>query len=132
MDMKKMTLWIVAAAALTLTATGALASDEKKEHLGMMGDNHGMKAMAAPSAETLATGKAIYEKTCSVCHDTGVAGAPKLGDKAAWAPHIEEGIDHVVEAAIKGEGAMPPRGGDPSLSDAEVRATVSYMLEQAR
>ena len=64
--------------------------------------------------------------------DTGVAGAPKLGDKAAWAPHIEEGIDHVVEAAIKGEGAMPPRGGDPSLSDAEVRATVSYMLEQAR
>ena len=80
----------------------------------------------------LTQGKAIYEKSCGVCHATGVAGAPKLGDKTVWKKHVAAGLDHMTEIAIKGEGAMPPRGGNPKLSDAEVRAAVAYMMENSR
>jgi cytochrome c5 len=77
-------------------------------------------------------GKAVYEKTCAACHATGVAGAPKVGDKAAWAEHLAEGTEHLVQVAIKGEGAMPPKGGNPALSEEEVRAAVNYMIELSR
>jgi cytochrome c5 len=80
----------------------------------------------------LAQGKAVYEKTCSVCHATGVAGAPKFGEKAAWKEHVAHGLEHMAEIAIRGEGAMPPRGGNPKLSDAEVRAAVAYIMENSR
>ena len=80
----------------------------------------------------LAQGKAVYEKTCAACHATGVAGAPKFGDKAAWKKHIAAGLEHMTENAIRGEDAMPPRGGNPSLSDAEVRAAVAYIMENSR
>lgn len=79
-----------------------------------------------------AVGQAVYEKTCSLCHATGLAGAPKFGDKEAWAPHIREGLDHLAQIAINGEGAMPPRGGNPALTDEEIRAAVSYMMENSR
>ncbi len=61
-----------------------------------------------------------------VCHAAGVAGAPKLGDKAAWAPRLAQGMDTMVQSAIKGKGAMPPRGGS-SASDADLRGAVEYM-----
>lgn len=80
----------------------------------------------------LAQGKAVYEKTCVACHGTGVAGAPKLGDKAAWRERIEEGLHDLTEEAIRGKGAMPPRGGNSALSDAEVRAAVAYLMENSR
>ena len=62
-----------------------------------------------------------------VCHAAGVAGAPKLGDKAAWAPRIAQGMPAMVQSAIKGKGAMPPKGGS-SASDADLRAAVEYMV----
>ena len=62
-------------------------------------------------------GKKVYEATCSACHASGVAGAPKLGDKAAWAAHVKEGKEHLYQTALKGKGAMPPKGGNTSLSD---------------
>ena len=65
------------------------------------------------------------------CHGAGVAGAPKFGDKAAWAPRVKQGIDTLVQNAIKGKGAMPPKGGS-SASDADVRAAVQYMVNAAK
>ena len=86
---------------------------------------------AAPSVNAAVNGKALYDKACFVCHAAGVAGAPKFGDKAAWAPYIAQGIDSMVKIAISGKGAMPPRGGS-SASDEEIHAAVQYMVEQAQ
>jgi cytochrome c5 len=83
---------------------------------------------AAAGGTDFATGKAVYEKTCQVCHAAGIAGAPKAGDKAAWAAHLARGMDDLYKNAIKGIKAMPPKGGNPSLSDAEVKAAVDYMV----
>jgi cytochrome c5 len=79
-----------------------------------------------------ASGKATYDAVCHVCHGAGVAGAPKLGDKAAWAPRIKQGLAALHANAIKGKGAMPPKGGNPSLSDADVSAAVDYMVSAAK
>ena len=94
-------------------------------------------AAAAPAAAPQATaaagnaGEALFKQTCVACHGAGVAGAPKFGDKAAWAPRIKQGIDVLVQHAIQGKGAMPPRGGS-SASDADVRAAVQYMVNAAK
>ena len=79
-----------------------------------------------------ADGKVVYGQTCAVCHATGVAGAPKLGDKAAWGPRTGQGKDALVAAVVKGKGGMPPKAGNASLTDADIRASVDYMLEQLR
>ena len=75
--------------------------------------------------------EAIYTSTCAACHGTGAAGAPKLGDEGAWADRIAQGLDSLVESALNGKGAMPPRGGNASLSDDAVRHTVAYIANQA-
>ena len=62
------------------------------------------------------------------CHETGVNGAPKIGDRAAWIPRVKQGLDVVVRSAIKGHGAMPPRGGMADLTDTEIRSAVIYMM----
>jgi cytochrome c5 len=93
-------------------------------------------AAAAPGgskpAAGAAEGKTVFDGTCTACHSTGVAGAPKLGDKAAWAPRIQQGVDTLVQHALQGKNAMPPKGGNASLSDAEVRAAVEFMVSQAK
>ena len=89
-------------------------------------------AAAQPAAAGPVDGKAVYGKVCVACHGTGVANAPKLGDKAAWAPRLEVGIDGMLKFAIAGKGAMPPRGGNPSLTDAELRAAIEYMASQVK
>ena len=76
-------------------------------------------------------GKALYDKACFVCHAAGVAGAPKFGDKNAWAPFVATGIDAMVKVAISGKGAMPPKGGS-TASDDEIRAAVQYMVDHAK
>lgn len=85
-------------------------------------------APAAPAGASKLDGKAIYEKNCAACHMTGAANAPKAGDKAAWESRLKEGMDNLYEHAIKGKGAMPPKGGNASLSDAEVKAAVGYLV----
>ena len=77
-------------------------------------------------------GKKIYDTTCAVCHGAGVAGAPKFGDKAAWAPRLKTGIDALYASALKGKGAMPAKGGNASLADADVKAAVDYMAAAAK
>ncbi|WP_295855078.1 c-type cytochrome [uncultured Xylophilus sp.] len=91
-------------------------------------------AAAAPTTVAAAgggAGEALYKQACQVCHAAGVAGAPKFGDKAAWAPRLKDGIDGMTKIAIQGKGAMPPRGGT-SASDADIRAAVEYMANAAR
>jgi len=90
---------------------------------------------AAPAAKSGAAkgaaggkGKSIYDATCQVCHAAGVAGAPKAGDKAAWAARLKSGMSALYASSIKGKNAMPPKGGNMSLADADVRAAVDYMV----
>jgi len=81
-------------------------------------------------------GKKVYDTTCVACHAVGVAGAPKLGDKALWAPRIAQGIDKLYANSIKGfqgkTGVMPPKGGNMGLSDADVKSAVDYMVSKAK
>jgi len=72
----------------------------------------------------------IVKEVCAACHQAGVANAPKLGDKAAWAPRLKLGLDGLMQSVIKGKGAMPPRAGT-SLTDAELAGTVVFMANQA-
>jgi cytochrome c5 len=88
-------------------------------------------AVAAPPQPTLADGKRIYENTCSVCHTQGLLGAPKLGDKAAWAPRIKQNMDILFAHTIKGYNRMPPRGTCVSCTNAELQAAVKYMVQQS-
>jgi cytochrome c5 len=74
------------------------------------------------------TGEQIVSVRCSHCHQTGVNGAPKIGDKADWIPRLKPGLDIVVRSAINGHGAMPPRGGMANLTDAEIRSAIIYMF----
>ena len=76
-------------------------------------------------------GEALYKQACQVCHAAGVAGAPKFGDKAAWAPRLQMGIDALYQSALKGKGAMPPKGGT-SASDADLHAAVEFMTAAAK
>ena len=76
-------------------------------------------------------GEALYKQVCTACHAQSVAGSPKFGDKAAWAPRIKTGIDALTASVIKGKGAMPPKGGS-AASEADIRATVEYMVNAAK
>jgi cytochrome c5 len=79
-----------------------------------------------------ASGKDVYNASCAACHASGLAGAAKLGDKAAWAPRIKAGIDVLYNSTLKGKGAMPAKGGNASLSDADIKAAVDYVVSQAK
>lgn len=90
----------------------------------------GMAVALAPAIA--ADGKAVYDKTCAVCHAAGVANAPKLGDKAAWAPRAATGKDALLASVVKGKGAMPPRAGAADLKDDDFKAAIDYMLAAAK
>lgn len=87
------------------------------------------------AADTIAAvnpaGEKLYKSACVVCHASGVANAPKLGDKAAWTPFLAQGTDALMVTVLKGKGAMPPRGGS-AADDATLRAAVEYMMAAAK
>ena len=92
-------------------------------------------APAAVSVASAGAGKTLYESTCIACHGAGIAGAPKFGDKDAWAPIIAQGVPVLYDRAIHGytgkRGMMPPKGGS-TASDADVKAAVDYMVAAAK
>ena len=89
-------------------------------------------AGATGGATSTADGKAVYSRACIACHQAGVAGAPKFGDKAVWAARIGGGMEALYASVLKGKGAMPPKGGQTALADAEVKAAVDYMVAAAK
>jgi cytochrome c5 len=88
--------------------------------------------LVAAGHSLAADGKAVYEATCAACHATGAAGAPKFGDKAAWAPRIKTGAAALHTSALKGKGIMPAKGGNASLPDADIIAAADYMINHAK
>ena len=88
-------------------------------------------AAAAPAAAATGAAPALFAQVCQACHAAGVAGAPKVGDKAAWAPRLAQGIDGMTATVIKGKGAMPPKGGS-TASEGEIKAVVTYMANASK
>lgn len=86
---------------------------------------------SAAGAGDLVKGEQVYTATCLACHGAGVLGAPKFGDKAAWGPRIAQGIDTLHKHSIEGIRMMPPKGGNASLKDEDVKAAVDYMVSKA-
>jgi cytochrome c5 len=77
-------------------------------------------------------GVSVYNSKCIICHGSGVAGAPKLGDTDAWAPRIASGMDTLVANAIKGKNAMPPKGACTECSESDIADAVKYMVSKSR
>ncbi|HOX89140.1 MAG TPA: c-type cytochrome [Burkholderiaceae bacterium] len=127
-----------------MPARGGLANitdaEMRKAVLYMFNQGGGVVAAAAPAAAAAAApaapaadaGKKLYDTSCAACHASGVAGAPKFGDKAAWAPRIKTGEAAMVASVIKGKGAMPPKGAAASATEAEIAAAVQYMVSAAK
>jgi cytochrome c5 len=130
----------------TSSATGAASTGSPGATTTTPATTAGATPTPGPSGTTTAAGGAagnsaqagqgIYASTCVACHGAGVAGAPKLGDKADWGPRIAQGNDTLYQHAINGyqgqKGVMPPKGGNTALPDSDVRAAVDYMVTQAR
>jgi cytochrome c5 len=122
------------------TATASADQDKavvaRIEPVGQLVLAKAMSAVAngiVPAAQA-ADGKSSYETYCAACHASGAAGAPKLGDKAAWAPRIAKGIDALHNSGLKGVPgtAMMAKGGRADASDDAVKAAVDYMVSQAK
>ena len=113
----------------TLVFADSPQVDEKPKGITQTASPVAAPVTAADSGDKI---KATYTASCAACHTTGAAGAPKLGDKSTWAPRIKSGIDTLYNSAIKGKNAMPAKGGNASLSDADVKAVVDYMVSQAK
>jgi cytochrome c5 len=96
------------------------------------GQQQAAKSGGAGAGGVQASGKQTFAQACAACHQTGTMGAPKLGSKADWAPLIKKGKQTLYTHAINGIGAMPPKGGNPSLSNEQVKAAVDYMLNAAQ
>jgi cytochrome c5 len=89
-----------------------------------------LAAASAAAGKSDRSGEQLYKAACSACHETGAAGSPKLGDKAAWAPRISLGLDGLLKSAIAGKNAMPPKGGSDA-NDTELARAIVYMANKA-
>ncbi len=138
----KRSIWLVVAGALAVSAslgTHAQTDREKAiaERLKPMGEVciEGKGNCAAPAPAVAAgprTGEQVYGAACIACHSSGVAGAPKMGVAADWAPRIAQGEDTLVTHAINGIRGMPPRGTCATCSDDEIRNAVKHMVAAAK
>lgn len=114
---------------------GVITTSSKVEkaakNLKPVGVSSTSDAPAAVASTSSRSGKEIYVATCKACHAAGVAGSPKLDDKAAWEPRVATGLDALLNTAIKGKGAMPARGGNPAITDDDLKTTILYMTKEA-
>lgn len=140
--MMKKILAAVLLVGLGLTAGVATASvdDEIRARIApigevcLQGEDCGTAAAEPAVAESSGprSGEAVYGAVCMACHDAGVAGAPKLGDTAEWAPKIDQGMETLIDHALNGLNAMPAKGGCATCPDEEIEAAVEYMVSEAK
>jgi cytochrome c5 len=119
------------------TLSGSLNENkiiERLKPVGTVNVEAGSSAAAEKkvNAAILDVGQNRYEQTCKLCHETGLADAPKLGDKAAWKPRIDQGMETLMKHALHGLKAMPPKGGCASCSDEEIQKAVEYMVNKVK
>lgn len=130
--MKKTPFVLAAALAILLSACGK----EQGEAPEAAAPETAAPAPEQPAVADNAVGKKVYNNVCAMCHAAGVAGAPKPGDKADWAPRIAQGIEVLYKNSIDGftgeKGMMPARGGSTTLSDDDVKAAVDFMVAQSK
>jgi cytochrome c5 len=105
-----------------LTSAGETPTQEK-----MTGD-----AEPASVGGTANAGESVYNASCLMCHGSGLAGAPKVGDKPAWKARIAQGTDVLYASAIKGKNTMPPKGGAMSTPDNDIKSAVDFMVSNSR
>jgi len=136
-----MKIWLkVGVAALSLSAFCAWASgsstlNERIAPVGkscMAGDDCAVAIKTAAASGKARSGDDVYHTKCATCHATGAAGAPKLGDVAAWAPRVEKGMAILHDNAMDGVGGMPAKGLCFDCSDEEIKASVDYMVEKSK
>lgn len=112
------------------TATTSSAADEADIRIQPVARFELAKA-EAPAVSGPRDGATIYNTVCGACHNTGAAGAPKIDDKAAWAPRLATGKDALIKSVTNGKNAMPPKGG-ATLSDEEIKGVVEYVMSKAK
>lgn len=132
--------WVMVLTALFAGQSFAISEDQKNaiiERIKPVGKvciqgDASCASAAVATGGAAKSGEEIFNSTCTGCHSTGAAGAPKVGDKAAWAPRIAAGIDKVYSNALGGLNAMPPKGMCTACSDDDIKATVDYMVKNSK
>ena len=85
-----------------------------------------------PAVQAFDAGVSVYNSKCIICHGSGVVGAPKIGDKEAWAPRIATGMNAMLANVIKGKNAMPPKGTCTECSESDLVSAIEYMVSQSQ
>jgi len=119
---------MVASGSKTGAGSDSLSSEAVAKRIAPVA---GFQLVDANAPKVFKTGEQVFASVCTACHAAGVAGAPKVGDNGAWAPFIKTGFDAMLNVALHGKGAMPAKGGNPSLSDYEVARAVVYMANKS-
>ena len=121
-----------ATAAAATTEEGMVTPTEETSSEADGADTDAQAAAAVDAELDVAKGKELYGQVCVACHSTGAAAAPILGDKAAWEPRIAQGMDTLIQHAVGGLNAMPPKGGAMHLSDSEIANIVGYIVSESQ
>lgn len=129
-----MIIFLFATALSFAGLSGSLDERQIIERIKPIGEVSIEGASAAKETVTASAdiGQSRYEQTCKMCHETGLAGAPKLGDKTAWKKRLDQGMETVINHAIHGLKAMPPKGGCSTCSDEEIKKAIEYMLSHSK
>ena len=123
---------VVGIVAFRMVAGGSVKMPDPETTSSLIQPVANIKLSAAPAvAKGAKTGEQVVTAICGACHNTGAAGAPKVGDNAAWAPRLGLGLDGLTKSAIAGKNAMPPRGGGADLTDEEIARAIAFMANKS-
>jgi len=134
-SMRKVISVVLAVAAAVSVPAIAESVEERIKPVGsvcMAGDDCAAGSVQLAAADGPRSGEQVYKKACTTCHAAGIAGAPKLGDVAAWAPRVAKGMDVLYKSSISGLNGMPAKGMCFDCSDDELKASVDYMIENSK
>lgn len=110
--------------------TASLAAEATETRLRPVAEA-GYTLIDSSAPRVLQAGSAVYAATCAACHDSGLAGAPKTGDSAAWGARLGQGYDTLLKHALEGLRAMPAKGGNPDLDNLEIARAVVFMTNKS-